>query len=412
MKIAYLTDDFPPDSYGGAGFSTFELAEAVAKAGHDVSVITTCRRKEEAGESTYAGLRLYRIASDYPGRWRSWIALYNPPVLSELAALLTRLAPDVVHANNVHFYLSWASLKVAKRHAHALVWTARDTMAITYGKLATARYLESGDERVTWRDNLRQAGKRWNPLRNLIIRHYIGYADRRIAISEALRRALAANGIKDVAVLGNGIDPAAWRARDAAVAALREAHGLAGRHVLLFCGRLSAEKGGESVIRALGQIAPADPEATLLVAGSEDGYARHMAALAAELGVGERLVFTGWLSREEMKAAYALAEVVLMPSLYLDAFGRVNIEAMAAGRPVVGTCFGGTPEIVKDGVTGYIANPLRPEEIARKALDLLTHPERARAFGAAGRERVERAFSLARHVERYIALYEEARSRT
>ena len=135
----------------------------------------------------------------------------------------------------------------------------------------------------------------------------------------------------------------------------------------------------------------------------EDAY--HL-VWAKKMGVEQHLIFTGWIWGEDVRISYAVSDVVLMPSICFDAFGRVNIEAMAAHKPVIGTCYGGTPEIVIDGVTGYIVNPRYPEEIAEKALDLLQNPEKAQKFGKAGYERVVVEFNQQDKVREYIAVYE------
>jgi len=71
MRILFLQDDFPPQSFGGAGISTYELAVGMKDAGHEVFVITTCRKKNDAGEFDYHGIKIFRIMSNYPGRWRA-----------------------------------------------------------------------------------------------------------------------------------------------------------------------------------------------------------------------------------------------------------------------------------------------------------------------------------------------------
>lgn len=407
MKILFLQDDFPPQSFGGAGISTYELAAGMKEAGHDVFVITACRKEREAGESNYNGIKVFKVASDYPARWRAYVSLYNRPVVRRVEELLKKIRPDVVHANNIHFYLSYHCLKVANRYAKAVVFTARDAMAFNFAKLQTRRYLENFDCRVTWRDHIKQARKRWNPFRNFFIKRYLGYADKIFALSESLKGALVQNGIKNVEVMGNGIDIRGWNVGADMMACFREKFGLFNKKVILFGGRLSGAKGGEKAIEALALITKEAPDAVLLVVGSVDWYARVMKERAEKLGVKKNLVFTGWIGREEIKAAYAASDVVLMPSICLDAFGRVNIEAMASKKPVVGTCYGGTPEIVVDGLTGYIVNPLYPEQIAEKTLDLLGNSKKAEKFGQAGYERVKTNFNLEDVVKKYVAAYKE-----
>ena len=94
-----------------------------------------------------------------------------------------------------------------------------------------------------------------------------------------------------------------------------------------------------------------------------------------------------------------------MPSIYLDPFPRINLEAMASKKPVVGTCFGGTPEVVINNQTGYIVNPLNAEMMARKIIDLLKNFQKAKKFGEAGYQRVINEFSLEKQVKITLEYY-------
>lgn len=405
MKIIFLSDDFPPQSFGGAGISSYELAAGMKKAGHQVYVITTCRKAEEAGESDYFGLGVFRIASDYPGRWRWYAGLNNPPAVRQVGELLKKIKPDIVHVNNVHFYLSYRSIKTARQYARAVVFTARDVMPFNFAKLRTKRYLENFDCRTNWLDHLKQAKKRWNPLRNFFIRKYFKRADKLFAVSLALKKALEQNGIKDVEVMHTGADVSEWQVPSDATAQYRVKYGLENRKVVLFGGRLSEAKGGKQALSAMVEIAKEIPEAVLLVAASIDGHTGEMVAEAARLGIDDRLIFTGWVKREDMKYVYACADVVLVPSICFDSFPRVVLEAMASGKSVVGTCYGGASEIIEDGVTGYIVNPFGIAEISAKILDLLRNPDKMERFGKAGRERVEADFNLNGKIDEYLSRY-------
>lgn len=392
MKVLFLQDDFPPLSFGGAGFSTFELAIEMIKAGHKIYVVTTCAKDDEVGEYEQNGLMVYRIKSDYHPRFRAYVSLRNKKVLAELESVLERVRPDIVHANNIHTHISYAALKLAKEYSKT-VFTARDTMTFSYDKFATERYLKSFDQKVTWLDNLKSARKRWNPLRNFFIRKYLRSADKIFAISYSLKEAMEKNGIKDVSVIYNGINVDEWSVGEDKVKEFKSKFKIEGKKVIFFNGRLSPEKGSEVTMKMFEIVKKEEPESLLLVAGKHDGP-----------GIAG-VVFTGWLDREDMKVAYGVADVVIMPSIYLDAFGRVNIEAMASKKPVVGTCYGGTPEIVVDGVTGYIVNPQYPKEMAEKVIDLLQDQTKAEKFGQAGYERAKQFFNLKDKANEYVSVY-------
>jgi glycosyltransferase involved in cell wall biosynthesis len=362
MKILFLSDDFPPQSFGGAGISTYDFALSMKKAGQDVAVITTCRHESEAGEIDYHGLKVFKIASDYQARWRAYLSIYNPQVLRKLEKVLKKLGPDVVHINNVHFYLSYYSIKLSKRYAKKVVFTARDAMSFSFGKLETEKYLKNLDAHLTMFDQLKQARRRWNPFRNFLIRRYIGYADKLLAVSNALKVALEQNCIRNVAVMHTGIDVSEYRA----------SYDKQRKKIIFFAGRLSDAKGARVVEKAMQIISQEMPETKLLTAGTN----------------------SQWLNREEMKKAYAASSVVIVPSICFDAFPRTVIEAMAAGRPVVGTRYGGASEAILDGVTGYVVNPFDIKNMAEKIMGLLRDEEMAERFGRAGRERVESKFNI------------------
>ncbi|MDO8728301.1 MAG: glycosyltransferase family 4 protein, partial [bacterium] len=375
MKVVFFSDDFPPYSFGGAGISTYELALGMKKAEHEVFVITTCRKKSEAGESEYHGLKVYKIASDYPSKWRSYVSLYNRSVVQKVEELLKRIKPDIVHINNIHFYLSYYCIKLAKVYSKAVVVTLRDAMSFSFGKLETKNYSEHFDAQLTWFDQFRQAKKRWNPFRNLLIKRYLGYANKLFAVSNALKKALEQNGIKNVEVMHTGMDVSEYH-RD---------HNEKNKKIIFFAGRLSGAKGARVVEEAMEIVKKEVPEAELVTAGSNGK----------------------WLNREEMKLAYAASAMVLVPSLYLDPFPRTVLEAMAAGRAVIGTCYGGAPEAILDGVTGYVVNPFDIKIMAEKVIDLLKNPKKAEEFGKAGFERVKTDFNMDVKISELLSCYQE-----
>jgi glycosyltransferase involved in cell wall biosynthesis len=407
MKIVFLQDDFPPHSMGGAGFSTYELALGMSRLGQDISVITTCRKEENVGESMYDGLKVYSIKSDYPERWRAYRSLMNISVTRKVEKILKELKPDVVHINNVHYHLSYHCFKIAQKYGKAVVFTGRDVMSFHYGKLSNRQYFENNDMHVSWREQLKIAGKRWNPLRNFVVRYYFTYADKLFAVSSTLRDAFTANGIQGVETLHTGTDVALWGAKEEEVSAFREKYGLEGKKVILFSGRLSEGKGGDKAIDMLRLVAPHVPEVVLFVAGSEDLYSEKMKNLVKQLGIEKNFIISGWLDRDKMRVGNAIADIVIVPSVCFDSLPRAIIEAMASGKPVIGTCFGGAPEIIVDGVTGYVVNPLYPEQIAEKVIELLQDTQKAEGFGRAGKQRIEKEFNLDDKVRQYIVEYEK-----
>ncbi len=402
MRVLFLTDDYPPDSFGGAGIVAERLARGLAARGVEVRVLTTVRDPARAGRALADGLVVDRLASDYPLRWRSWVSLHHPRLVRALERLLREFRPDVVHAHNVHIHLSYRSLPVARRAGARVFLTAHDAMSFHYGKLVEV----AGSYRLSPLAQIRDYGRTYSPIRNAAIRSSLRSVERIFAVSRALARALSDNGIRrPVQVLHNGIDLAAWDQVRPEPGSLAVEPELAGRRVVLFGGRLAEAKGAPQLVAAMARLAGNVPEAVLLVMGQETPYAGSLLADVRARGLADLVRFTGWISGPALRRAYELARVVCVPSTYLDPFPTINLEAMACARPVVGTRHGGTPEAVEDGRTGFVVDPVDTAALSDRIGRLLSDPDLARRMGEAGRERVAGEFSLARQVDATLAAY-------
>lgn len=411
MKIVLLNDRIPPEGRGGAESVVWRLAHGLQTAGHDVHVVAAT--PQAAFEEIREGIPTYHLQAGYPPRFRAWLSLWNPQTIGPLRRLLRRLKPDVVNAHNIHFYLSWHSLKVAREAGIGTVLSSHDVMPFAYSKLRHFVQSDSrgiqlpADYRLPPGFNLRQNRFRYNPFRSPLIRHYLKTcADLRTAPSQALADALAANRLPAFEVVHNGIDADEWSPVDAdLVEGLRRRLDLVDKQVILIAGRLSSHKGTAQLLAAMDRLADALPNMRLLALTAGD-IQRGIPAAYQHL---RPLIRTGgWLAGDELRAAYHLADVVAVPSAYLDPFPTVNLEAMAAGKPVIATCFGGSPELVADGETGIIINPLDTEHFANALQRVLGSPALRQEMGRKGQERIRRQFSLDHQARRMTALYERA----
>src|SRR3954471_14324800 len=178
---------------------------------------------------------------------------------------------------------------------------------------------------------------------------------------------------------------------------------------LLVLGRLVERKGQEDAVRALVGI----PDAELVVVGGppterldDDPEVRRLRAIAARLGVADRLCFTGSVSRADVPAWVRSADVVLAVPWY-EPFGITPLEAMACGRPVVATAVGGLVDSVADGVTGDLVPPRDPERLGQTLAALLADDERRAAYGAAGVQRARARYRWSRVVADTEAVYRQ-----
>lgn len=217
-------------------------------------------------------------------------------------------------------------------------------------------------------------------------RRWLQAADLVIADSRDTERLLRNLGVHGpTAVAYPGVDAARFTDGPGADA-LRRRWGLSGKRVLLTVARLAAQdryKGQDLTMRAMILLKDRFPDLAYLIVGEGDDRPR-LEALARELGLADRVVFSGRLGEADLPAAYGLCEVFVMPSRG-EGFGIAYVEAQAAGRPVLALRRGGAPEAMHEGETGLLIDREDPGELAGALTALLADPARARAMGEAGR---------------------------
>ncbi|HEX8639914.1 MAG TPA: glycosyltransferase [Allosphingosinicella sp.] len=187
-----------------------------------------------------------------------------------------------------------------------------------------------------------------------------------------------------------------------------------GRLRLLTVGRLVEKKGTEYSLRALAQVARTQPSLrwSFEIAG-EGPLQRPLEALAAELGLADRVTFLGPLGGEQVREKLRRADLFLLPSVTaadgdMEGIPVALMEAMAAGVPVVTTFHSGIPELVEDGVSGLLASERDVATLARQIAIVLGDPERAHSLAAAARARVEAEFNQAKINAALVAEIEAA----
>ncbi len=195
-----------------------------------------------------------------------------------------------------------------------------------------------------------------------------------------------------IRVLPWALDPEFEALLPAASKALPPANFPAGR-VILTVGRwLHSEryKGMDTLITALPRLLPRWPEVQLAMVGEGDDR-DWLEELAEKTGVRSHVHFLSGLSYSQLASCYSACEIFALPSL-AEGFGLVYLEAMACGKPVIGGAHGGAPEVIVDGVTGYLVQHGDTEQLSTAIETLLSDPARAKEMGARGCQRVEHEF--------------------
>jgi len=305
-------------------------------------------------------------------------SLLHVGALDRLAAFMRRIRPDVV---NPHLFRSTA---VAAPIARAMGIRA---------------VVETYHGREAWRQG---------PLRGSFV------ADRLVA--RLLTRVIAVSrGAADflvhgkgypadkVVVIPNGRDLTRFVCGAHRDAVRKELEIDRGAPVVGVVGRLETQKGHVFLLDAWPEVMRAYPDARLLLIG--DGSLRDsLAGQARRLGVADSVIFTGF--RADVPRMLDAIDVVALPSLH-EGMPLTVIEAAAAGRPVVATAVDGTPEVVRDGQTGYLVPAADPAALARAVLILLGDPVGAARMGEDACRWARERFDIDAHVEATARVYRE-----
>jgi len=218
----------------------------------------------------------------------------------------------------------------------------------------------------------------WEPISGRLSNRFASRVDHFIAVSSLTASRFAAwSGVSAGKgyVLPNTIDVQRFRPGPPDPALLRR-YDLERKTVVMTLGRISSAertKGFDEVLEILPELARHVPNVAYLIAGDGDDTPR-LARKAAELGVSDRVRFTGYIEESEKEAHYRLADVFAMPSRG-EGFGIVNLEAMACGVPVVASTADGSREALRDGLNGRLVDPTDPKALLQAILASIRQPK-------------------------------------
>ena len=191
---------------------------------------------------------------------------------------------------------------------------------------------------------------------------------------------------------------------------------LEGQYHLLYVGRLRKIKGVEMLLKALPKVVKKHPNVRLTIVGNafygsnrKTRYVNHLYQLAEM--VSEHVKFVPFIPHDQIHFWFQAADIVIVPSIGNEAFGLVNIEAMACGIPVIATNIGGMPEIIQHGYTGFLINPEDGvNELAAYLDQLLSNPPLIKKMGENCVMNVLKNFTWERSAHRLLQQYLQIRS--
>jgi glycosyltransferase involved in cell wall biosynthesis len=227
-----------------------------------------------------------------------------------------------------------------------------------------------------------------------------------VVLNEPLKERLMKKGIDEekLEVIPNGVNVEDFNVKEGEIEGVRKKYGLEGI-VVMFVGTVTPRKGVFELMRAGETLNHKD--VLFLVVGNlnlDRGYAQKVMEYAKNKGVNAK--FTGFVPYEDLKALYSACDIFVLPS-FEEGHGIVLTEAMASGKPLIGSKVGGIPMQIRNGWNGFLVEPANEKQLAEKIKYLIDHPEVRERMGKNSRKLSEDEFDWNKIAEKYLEVYKE-----
>lgn len=395
MRVLHVLDHSIP-LHSGYTFRTRSILREQRALGWETFHVTGSKQNSgEMREETVDGLHFYRTSPvDSP--------LAKLPVLNQkqvidglvrrLSEIIPQIKPDVLHAHSPSLN-AIAALRAGKKFGIPVVYEVRafwEDAAVDHGTSS-------------------EGGLRYRLTRALET-HALKRADAVTTICEGLRRDIVARGIPadKITVIPNAVDIDKFAVGGVADQDLKTKLGLQGARLIGFIGSFYAYEGLDILLRAAPALTAERPDLRILLVGGgpEDARLRQM---ANDLGIADKVVFTGRVPHEQVQMYYDLLDVLVYPRLSMRLTDLVTplkpLEAMAQGRVLAASDVGGHLELIVDGKTGVLFKADDPQALADKVGALADAQAEWPALRAAGRQFVESERNWKASVGRYKSIY-------
>lgn len=400
MRLLFISNFYPPLSIGGYEQWCQEVADGLRERGHQVEILTSRydRGKKETPDPPWIHRSLFfeMEINSLAGNLRSLTAhrIRRNGNLKEIHRSVETIAPEAIVIWGM-WNLSPDIPALAEQLRPEKViyylgdyWPLLPAQMETYWTIPARSWKTALPKRLLKPLALRVLTQGAKP--GLFLNHAI-------FATKFLRDEYLRNGvpIKNETIIYGAVDTSPYIAIDKPT---DQRHS---RITLLYVGRLTQEKGVHTCIQALGMMSNSatNKPINLMIVGSGDSeYETYLRNLAMDKQVGEQVEFLGARPKSELPGIYRDGDIFLFPSIWPEPFGRVLVEAMAAGLPVIGTTVGGAAEILIDGVNGLTFTPDEPESLAAQITRLIEMPELRMRLADAGRKMAVEKFDLHRMV--------------
>ncbi len=387
MKILMLTWEYPPRIVGGIARVVHDLSKRLIKDGHEVTVVTYRDNASVPEYENDKGVNVYRVDNYmiHPNNFIDWIMQLNFNMMAKATEIINKEGGfDVIHAHD--WLVTYAAKSLKNAYDIPIVATIHATEAGRNSGIHddTQRYINDTEWLLTYEAT--EVIVNSNYMKNELQRLF-GLPFDKINVIP--------NGIN----LNNfvGIE----RDYD-----FRRQYAMDNEKIILYVGRLVYEKGIQHLIAAMPKILSNYNDAKLIIVG-KGGMLDELKAETSNLGLDNKVYFTGYMDSKKIQKMYKCADVAVFPSTY-EPFGIVALEAMLAGVPTVVSDIGGLDEIVLHGVDGMKSYAGNANSIADSVTTLLYDHQLATNVSKKAKQKVKEQFNWEKIAQDTHFTYEKA----
>jgi glycosyltransferase involved in cell wall biosynthesis len=362
MRIAFVTFEYPPFIIGGAGVYAFNITHELAKLGHQIVIFVP----DILGinySTNFANIEFKRVRINGKLPFRALYYWLNLPLEVESAEVDKKF--DIIHFNGISY---WFLKKKISAAPHIITIHHLVTDAIKSNKSGIASRIKDISGETSF-------------FITFLERRCINSADKIIAVSNFTKNQIINTYNLDsskVCVVYNGIDLERYNYSEEMINDTKKHLNLDGKPVILFVGRINdPRKGLKFLLFSLQKIITRF-DLMLVVVGKGDQ--EELKNFSKSLGIYDNVLFAGFVDDSDLKKYYSACDVYVCPSR-LEGFGLTILEAMAAGKPIVGTKVGAIPELIKNGVNGVLVDSEDINSMSHAICSLLQDKVKANYIG-------------------------------
>ena len=403
MRVLFLTNFYLIHGAGGEEQSCQQVVEGLSQRGHETLVLTSMHGSNNAPVEEDGIYRSLYLEMDLTPLWHS-INFFTQRRTREkhnlkvFERVIQEFAPDIIFIwgmwNLPYSLAAFAEARHPKKvvYRFASYWPTLPSQHEFYWRAPGQNWYSRLPKQVLGRVALAML-TRESQKAQLAFRHAY-------CVSAASRKVLVEAGVpvSHARIIHTGLDVTRYLSNGAEDVHHKKQQSLN----LLYAGRITPEKGIDTVIEAMTKLVHGQGKRNVRfsLAGSGSAeYENHLRQLVNQAGLADYVSFLGWKPPEEMPGLLHQYDVLLLPSIWPEPFSRAVLEGMISGLVVIAARTGGTPEIIVDGENGLLFMPNDPEDLSKKIAYLADHPESRDLMIQTGRQTILERFTMTKMMD-------------